>query len=99
MSSPTNLAGNVVAALCWLLSTYYSLRSIAIILSALIPLAVELHGVSAGHIVNNLLLHVAVRGLYISALVVILGGHVYLVGGVAHPVLASEAPLHLVSLL
>merc|ERR1719376_812970 len=78
-----NLAGNVVTTLCWLLSTDNSLRSIAIILSALIPLAVELDRDGAGHVVDNLFLHVAVRGLYIGALVVILGGHVDLVGGVA----------------
>merc|ERR1711887_285088 len=94
-----DLTGNVVAALCWPLSTDNSLRSIAIILGALVPLAVELYGVGAGHVVDNLFLHVAVRCLNIGALVVILGGHVDLVGGVAHPVLPCEAPLDLVGLL
>merc|ERR1719370_1726380 len=93
-----DLTGNVVAALCWLLSTYNSLRSIAIVLSALVPLAVELNGVGAGHVVDDLFLHVAVRGFYIGALVVILGGHVDLVGGVANSVLPREASLDLVSL-
>merc|ERR1719186_2528979 len=94
-----NLAGNVVAALCRLLRTYDSLRSIAIVLGALVPLAVKLNGVSAGHVVDNLLLHVAIRCLDIATLVVVLGGHVDLVGGVAHSIFAREAPLDLVSLL
>merc|ERR1719435_539358 len=42
---------------------------------------------------------IARGGLYVGALVVILCGHVDLVCGVAHPVLASEASLHLVGLL
>merc|ERR1711887_316914 len=41
-----DLAGNVVAALCGLPCTNNSLRSIAIVLGALVPLTVELHGVS-----------------------------------------------------
>merc|ERR1711887_278075 len=94
-----DLTGNVVAALCWLLSTYNSLRSIPIILSALVSLAVELHGVGAGHVVDDLFLHVAVRGFYVGALVVILGGHVDLIGGVTNSVLPREAPLDLVCLL
>merc|ERR1711921_47371 len=35
----------------------------------------------------------------VGALIVILGRHVYLVGGVTHSVLASEAPLYLIGLL
>ena len=62
-------------------------------------MAGELHGVSAGHVIDHLLLHVAVGCFYIGALVVVLGGSIDLVGGVTHPVLPSEAPLHLVSLL
>merc|ERR1712112_578966 len=69
----------------------------SILLGALVPLAVKHHGVGAGHIVDNLLFHVAVRSLKVGALVVVLGGHVDLVGGVADSVLASEAPLDLVS--
>merc|ERR1719352_107188 len=94
-----DLTRNVIAALNRLSCTDNSLRSIAIVLGALIPLAVELHRVRAGHIVDDLLLHEAIRGLDIGALVVILGSHVNLVGGVAHSVLPSEAPLDLVSLL
>merc|ERR1711970_375211 len=94
-----DLTGNVVAALCRLPSTNNTLRSIAIVLGALVPLAVELHRVSAGHVVDDLLLHVAVGSLDIGTLVVILGSHVDLVGGVAHSVLPSEAPLDLVGLL
>merc|ERR550519_1426552 len=93
------LARNVVAALCRLPRTHNSLRSITIVLGAFVPLAVELHGVGAGHVIDYLLLHVAVRCLNISALVVILCGHVDLVGGVAHSVLTRKAPLNLVSLL
>merc|ERR1719209_184802 len=94
-----DLTGNVVAALCRLPCTDNSLGSITIVLCALIPLAVELHGVSAGHVIDNLLLHVAVGCLHVRTLVVILGGHVDLVGGVAHSVLPRETPLYLVGLL
>merc|ERR1719435_127409 len=94
-----NLSGDIVTSLCWLPVAHHSFRTIAIVLCALVPLAVELHGVGAGDVIDHLFLHVAVRSLHVSALVVILSGHVYLVGGVAHPVLTSEAPLHLVSLL
>merc|ERR1719504_70485 len=75
------------------------LLPIAIVLGSHLPLAVELHGVGAGHVVDNLLLHVAVRCLHVAALVVILGGGVDLVGGVTDPVLSCEAPLDLVGLL
>merc|ERR1719233_257775 len=94
-----DLAGNIVAALCRLPCTDNTLWSVSIILRALIPLAVEFHGVCAGHVIDDLLFHVAVGCLDIGALVVIFGGHVDLVGGVAHSVLPSEAPLDLVSLL
>merc|ERR1719244_1949901 len=94
-----DLTGDVVATLCRLPFTDNSLRSISIVLGTLIPLAVELYGVCTGHVVDNLLLHVAVGGLDIGALVVVLGGHVDLIGGVAHSVLPREAPLDLVSLL
>merc|ERR1712212_1128912 len=77
-----DLTGNVVAALCRLPCTDNSLGSITIVLSTFIPLAIELHGISAGHVVDNLLLHVAVGCLDIGALVVVLGGHVDLIGGV-----------------
>merc|ERR1711875_180673 len=94
-----DLTGDVVTALCGLPRTDYSLGSVAIILSALVSLAVELDGVGAGHVVDNLLLHEAVGRLDISALIVILSGHVDLVGGVAYSVLPCEAPLDLVGLL
>merc|ERR1719425_165200 len=90
-----DLTGDVVAALCRLPRTDNSLRSITIVLGAFVPLAVELNGVGAGHVVDYLFLHVAVRCLNISALVVILGGHVDLVGSVAHSVLPRDAPLNL----
>merc|ERR1719289_5661 len=94
-----NLSGDVIAALSGFPIAHDTLWSIPIVLGALVPLAVELHGVGTGDIVDHLLFHVAVGGLNVSALVVILGSHVDLVGGVAHPVLASEAPLNLISLL
>merc|ERR1712201_67364 len=94
-----DLSGDVVTILSWLSVANNSLRTIAIILGALVPLAVELDRVGAGNVVDYLFLHVAVRGLHVGALIVILRSHVDLVGGVAHPVLAGEAPLHLVSLL
>ena len=73
--------------------------AIAIVLRCLLPLAVELHGVGVGHVVDKLLLHKAGGCLYIAALVVILGGGVNLVGGAADPVLPCKAPLDLVGLL
>merc|ERR1712013_416551 len=94
-----DLSGDVIAALGGFPIAHNAFRSIPIVLGALVPLAVELHGVCAGDIVNNLFLHIAVGGLHVGALVVILGGHVYLVSSVADPVLTSEAPLHLVCLL
>merc|ERR1719320_1041951 len=94
-----DLSWDVVTFLGRFPAADHTLGSIAIVLGGLVPLAVELHGVGTGNIVDYLFLHVAVRGLHVSALIVVLGGHVNLVGGVAPPVLASEAPLHLVGLL
>merc|ERR1719425_139661 len=94
-----DLSGHVVTALSGFPIAHDTLRSIPIVLGALVPLTVELHGVGTGDIVDHLFFHIAIGGLYVSALVVILGGHVDLVGSVTHPVFASEAPLHLVGLL
>merc|ERR1719504_278456 len=94
-----DLSGDVVAILLRGPRADNLLLPIAIVLGSHLPLAVELHGVGAGHVVDNLLLHVAVRCLHIAALVVILGGGVDLVGGVTDPVLSCEAPLDLVGLL
>merc|ERR1719504_220860 len=69
-----DLSWDVVAVLLGCPRTHNLLLAITIVLGALLPLAVELHGVGAGHIVDHLLLHVAVRGLHVAALVVILGG-------------------------
>ena len=79
--------------------TFNPILVVAVILGGIDPLAAELNRVGAGHIIDHLLLHVAVWCFHISALVVILGSSIDLVGGVAHPILPSEAPLHLVSLL
>merc|ERR1719504_602039 len=94
-----DLSGNVIAILLRGPRADNLLLPIAIVLGSHLPLAVELHGVGAGHVVDNLLLHVAIRCLHIAALVVILGGGVDLVGGVTDPVLSCEAPLDLVGLL
>merc|ERR1719504_633978 len=93
------LSRDVVAILLGSPCTDNLLLPIAIVLGGHLPLAVELHGIGAGHIVDDLFLHVAVRCLHVAALVVILGGGVDLVGGVADPVLPCEAPLDLVGLL
>merc|ERR1719312_1825285 len=94
-----DLSRDVVAILGWLPVAHNTFRSVSVVLGAFVPLAVEFNRICAGNIVNHLFLHIAVRSLHVGALVVVLGGHVDLVGGVAHPVLASEAPLHLVGLL
>merc|ERR1719431_1812767 len=94
-----DLSWDVIAALCGFPITHDTLWAITVVLGALIPLAVEFHGVSTGYIVDHLLLHVTVGGLHVGTLVVVLSGHIDLVCCVANPVLASEASLHLVSLL
>merc|ERR1719342_1807843 len=88
-----DLSWNVVTILSGLSAADHTLGSIAIVLGRLVPLAVEFHGIGAGNVVDNLFLHVAIRGLHVSALIVILSSHVDLIGGVAHPVLTGEAPL------
>ena len=73
--------------------------TVAIVFGCLLALAIELDGVRTSDVVDGLLFHVTVGRLHITALVVILRGGVNVVGGVAHPVLPSEAPLDLVGLL
>merc|ERR1711875_6553 len=94
-----DLSWDIVTILSRFPTADHTLGSIAIVLGGLVPLTVKLHGVGAGNVVDYLLLHVAIRGLHVGALIVILRSHVDLVRGVAYPVLASETPLHLVSLL
>merc|ERR1711887_2195 len=94
-----DLSGDIIAALSGFPIAHNSLRSIPIVLSALVPLAVEFHGIGTGDIVDHLFFHVAILGLHVGALVVILGGHINLVCGVTYPVLASEASLYLIGLL
>merc|ERR1719209_2708602 len=94
-----DFSGNVVAIMLGSLLADDTLGPIAIVLSALVPLAVELETIGASYVIDDFLLHVTIRSLKVRALVVILGGHVNLVGGVAHPVLPREAPLHLVGFL
>merc|ERR1712183_633257 len=62
-------------------------------------LAIELYGVCTSDIVDGFLFHIAVGRLHVTALVVILGSGINVVGGVAHSVLPGEAPLYLVRLL
>merc|ERR1719209_143749 len=94
-----DLSGNVVAIMLGFLSADHTLGPIAVILGALVPLAVELDSVGASHVVDHLLLHVAIRSLQVGTLVVILGGHVDLVSGVTDSILACETSLDLVSFL
>merc|ERR1711875_19831 len=94
-----DLSWDVVTILSRFSAADHTLGSIAIVLGRLVPLTVELHGVGTGNVVDDFFLHVAIRGLHVSALIVVLSGHVDLVRRLTHPVLASEAPLHLVSFL
>merc|ERR1719184_476931 len=94
-----DLSRNVVAILFVLLVADHTLGTVPVVLGAFVPLAVKHHGVRAGNIVDHLLLHVAIRRLQVSALVIILRGHVDLVCCVTNPVLARKAPLNLVGFL
>merc|ERR1712066_774354 len=67
-----NLSWDVVTILSRFPAADDALRSITIVLGGLVPLAIELHGVGAGNVVDNLFLHIAIRGLHVSALIVIL---------------------------
>ena len=89
------LSGDVVA----ILLRFWCADDLLLITDSLLLLAAEFHSVGTSHIIDHFLLHVAVRRLHIGTLVVIPGSGVNLVGGVAHPVLPCEAPLHLVGLL
>merc|ERR1719186_261961 len=94
-----DLSRNVIAILLRGPRTHNLLLSISVVLSCLLPLAVELNCIGAGDIVDSFFLHVAIGSLHVAALVVILGCGVNVVCGVAHPVLPCKAPLDLVSLL
>merc|ERR1719184_135575 len=92
-----DLSGDVITVFFLLLVTDHTLRSISIVFGALVPLTIKHHGVGAGHVIDDLLLHVTIRSLKVSALVIVLGSHVDLVGGVTNAILARETPLDLVS--
>merc|ERR1739838_1286289 len=94
-----DLSRNVIAILLRGPRTHHLLLSISVVLSRLLPLAVKIDSIGAGDVVDCFFLHVAIGRLHVAALVVILGGGVNVVSGVAHPVLPCEAPLDLVSLL
>merc|ERR1719347_683110 len=92
-----DLSWDIVAILRGFPRADDTLRTVAVVFGALVPLAVELHGVSTGHIVDDLLLHVAIRGLDISALIIVFCRHIDFVRSIADSILTSEAPLDLVS--
>merc|ERR1719508_314920 len=94
-----DLSRNVITVLLRGPRTHDLLLSISVVLSRLLPLAVKLDSIGAGDIVDGFFLHVAIGRLHVAALVIILGGGVKVVSGIAHPVLPSEAPLDLVRLL
>merc|ERR1719334_114681 len=71
--------------------------TVTIIFSRFNSLTVKFDSIRASNIIDHFLLHVAIRCLHINALVVIFSGRVNLKGSVADPILASEAPLNLVS--
>jgi len=92
-----DLSGNVVAILRRFPRADDTLRSITIVLGALVPLTIELNRIGTGDIINDLLFHVTVWCLDVRTLVIVLGGHVDLVSSVTDSILASETPLDLVS--
>merc|ERR1739838_131212 len=94
-----DLSRNVEAILLRGPRTHNLLLSISVVLSRLLPLAVKLDSIGAGDVVDRFFLHVAIGRLHVAALVVILGGGVNVVSGVAHPVLPCKAPLALLSFL
>merc|ERR1719481_390103 len=94
-----NLSWDVVAVLGWLPCADHAFRTIAIILSALVPLTIEFDRIGTGYIVDDLFFHEAVGCLDICTLVIILCSHVDLVGGIANSVLTSKASLDLISFL
>merc|ERR1711875_189302 len=94
-----DLSWDVVAVLGWFSSADNALWTIAIILGALVPLTIKFDRIGTSNVVDDLFFHKAVRCLDIRTLVIILGSHVNLVGGVANSVLASKASLDLISFL
>merc|ERR1712066_153208 len=71
-----DLSWDVVTILSRFPAANQPLGPIAVVLGGLVPLTIELHGVGAGNVIDNLFLHVAIRSLDIGALVVILCSHV-----------------------
>merc|ERR1719481_2532721 len=94
-----NLSWDVVAVLGRFSRADNALRTIAIILRALVPLTIKFDRIRTSYVVDYLFFHEAVGCLDICTLVIVLGSHVYLVGSVANSVLASKASLDLVSFL
>merc|ERR1719167_26139 len=94
-----NLSRDVIAILLGFPCADNLLLSIPIRLRGLLAPTVELDSVGAGDIIYDLLLHVAIRRLDITALIVILRGGVYLVCGVTDAILTREASLYLVCFL
>merc|ERR1719167_1850904 len=94
-----NLSRDVIAILLGFPCADNLLLSVSIRLRGLLAPTVELDSVGAGDIIYDLLLHVAIRRLDITALIVILRGGVYLVCGVTDAILTREASLNLVRFL
>merc|ERR1719167_532193 len=94
-----NLSRDVIAIFFGFPCADNLLLSVSIRLRSLLAPTVELDSVGAGDIIYDLLLHVAIRRLDITALIIILGGGVYLVCGVTDAILTREASLYLVCFL
>merc|ERR1712098_447052 len=69
-----DLSRDVVTILGWLPVAHNTFGPVSVVLRAFVPLTVELDGVCAGDIVNDLFLHITIRSLHVGTLVVILGG-------------------------
>jgi len=93
-----NLSWNVVTILGGLSCANNSLRTVTIILGAFVTLTVEFYRIRTSYVVDDLLLHVAIRRLHICALIIILGCHVDLVGCIANSIFTGETPLNLIGL-
>merc|ERR1719167_1354806 len=91
-----DLSGNVIAVLLRFPCADNLFLSISVGLCGLLASTVKLDSVSAGDVVDDLLLHEAVWRLDITALVIIFSGGVYLVGSVTDAIFASEASLYLI---
>jgi len=94
------LSRDLVTLLLWLSFTDHLGSSVGVITFWRgLLLAIELYCIGARNVVNSLFLCIAIGSLNISALVIVFGGHINFMRGVAHTILPIVAPLYLVSLL